>query len=240
MNDEGCEADRRLWRLSDGRQLAELAGHQGRGVWRTRAAGGPSPSPCLARLPLPIPLPLFAFSPPLNYCTQPEPLHSARSTSTSCSAYKYPCHHYTRLDDFRQSPCVRMSLVLNNFITQKRSTLRHITLFKKTVAGAPFKENSLPASCTLKVFMNHRLYVCLIHTSLPAGGLIASGGADSCIKLWPLSDWVPPPAPAPAGASDGSGPLRGGSAVQRWRLDHPQHLLRAAPQPAAGGLNRCT
>lgn len=31
----------RLWSLSDGRQLAQLAGHQGSpGVWRTRAAGG--------------------------------------------------------------------------------------------------------------------------------------------------------------------------------------------------------
>lgn len=69
----------------------------------------------------------------------------------------------------------------------------------------------------------------------PTGGLIASGGADSCIKLWPLSDWVPHPAPSSAGASRGNGPFRGGPAVRRWQLDPPQHLLRPAFQPAAGG-----
>lgn len=41
-----CWQLRRLWSLSDGSQLAQLAGHQGRGVWRTRAAGiPPHPTP---------------------------------------------------------------------------------------------------------------------------------------------------------------------------------------------------
>ncbi len=67
-----------------------------------------------------------------------------------------------------------------------------------------------------------------------AGGLIASGGADSSIKLWPLSEWasapVRPPAPGPGGAPA----PRATPGVQQWQLDPPQRLLRSTTQAAAG------